>query len=98
MKNDSIFGYVGTGISTGGAMYMGISGDELLSIIIGIVAILSGLVSIAYTIYKWYKSATKETSNGGKLITVNEVVTGIKEVVPMIEKVKEVVEDVKESV
>ena len=77
---------------------MGISGEEILSVLIGIIAILSGLVSIAYTIYKWYKNATEETSDGGKVITVNEVVTGIKEVVPMVEKVKEVVEDVKESI
>ena len=98
MKNDSVFGYVGTGISTGGAMYMGVSGEEILSIVIGIIAILSGLISIAYTIYKWYKSATEETSDGGKAITVSEVVTGFKEVVPMDEKFKEVVEDVKESV
>ena len=98
MKNDSVFGYVGTGISTGGAMYMGVSGEEILSIVIGIIAILSGLISIAYTIYKWYKTATEETSDGGKAITVGEVVTGFKEVVPMVEKFKEVVEDVKESV
>lgn len=98
MKNDSVFGYVGTGISTGGAMYMGVSGEEILSIVIGIIAILSGLISIAYTIYKWYKSATEVTSDGGKAITVNEVVTGLKDVVPMVEKFKEVVEDVKESV
>ena len=98
MKNDSIFGYIGTGMSTGGAVYMGISGDVILSIAIGIVAILSGLVSIAYTIYKWYKNVTEVSSDGGKLITVDEVVAGVKEVAPMVEKLKEVVEDVKESV
>lgn len=97
MKNDNVFGYLGTGISTGGAVYMGVSGEEILSIIIGCVAILSGLVSIAYTIYKWYKNVTSENSEGGKLITINEVKSGLNEVLPMVEKVKEVIEDAKES-
>lgn len=97
MKNDNVFGYLGTGISTGGAVYMGVSGEEILSIIIGCIAILSGLVSIAYTIYKWYKSATSDNSDGGKLITINEVKSGLNEVLPMVEKVKEVIEDAKES-
>lgn len=97
MKNDNVFGYLGTGISTGGAVYMGVSGEEILSIIIGCVAILSGLVSIAYTLYKWYKNVTSENSVGGKNITKEEYLEGVKKVTPFIEEIKEVVEDVKRN-
>ena len=93
MKNNTV-GEVTSVIANGGAI-MGISGGDSVTQLIGIiVAILSGVMSIAYTGYKWYKLAKSENSDGGSKITMKEVEDGFKEVIPA---VKEVVESIKEA-
>lgn len=47
--------------------------NEIFQIIEIALACISFLVSISYTIYKWYKRATSDDSDGGKKITKNEV-------------------------
>ena len=47
--------------------------NEILRAIQIILSIITFLVTLAYTIWKWYKKATDENSDGGKKITKDEV-------------------------
>ena len=65
MKHDEIVGFVGSGIST----YLTITQtNEVFQLIQLILSILAFLVTILFTIWKWYKNAKKD----GK-ITIDEV-------------------------
>lgn len=65
MKHDEIIGYGG---SVFGTIMTAIQSDQALQIIQGILTIIGLLITIAYTIWKWYKNASKD----GK-ITLDEV-------------------------
>ena len=65
MKYDEIVGWVGSGIS---AILTVTQTNEIFQLIQIILTSIAVLVSIAYTIWKWYKNAKKD----GK-ITSNEV-------------------------
>lgn len=47
--------------------------NEIFQMIQIALAIISFVVTIAYTLWRWYKNATKEDSDGGKKITPKEV-------------------------
>ena len=54
--------------------------NEILQAVQIVLAIISFLVTIIYTVWKWYKNATREDSDGGKKITKDEVSDLIKDV------------------
>ena len=54
--------------------------NEILQAIQIVLAIISFLITIIYTFWKWYKNATREDSDGGKKITKDEVSDLIKDV------------------
>jgi len=58
--------------------------NEIFQMVQIILAIISFVITILYTIYRWYKNATSEDSDGGKKITKNEV--------------KDLIDDVKKEV
>lgn len=57
MKDDSILGYVGSGL---GAIFSAIQSNEIFSIISWVLTLIATLVSITYTLYKWYRRAKKD--------------------------------------
>ena len=65
MKHDEIVGFVGTGISTALTITQT---NEVFQLIQLILSILAFLVTICFTIWKWYKKAKED----GK-ITLDEV-------------------------
>lgn len=65
MKHDEVVGYIG---STFGGVMTALQTNETLQIIQGILSIIAVIITIAYTIWKWYKKASKD----GK-ITPDEV-------------------------
>lgn len=65
MKHDEIVGWIGSGIST---ILTVAQTNEIFQLIQIILTSIAVLVSLAYTIWKWYRNAKKD----GK-ITSNEV-------------------------
>lgn len=63
-------GYGGTSLT---AMLAAIQTNEVFQVIEIILACVSFVVSIAYTIYKWHDKATRKDSDGGEKITPNEI-------------------------
>jgi len=57
MKHDEVVGYIG---STFGGVMTALQTNETLQIIQGILSIIAVLITIAYTIWKWYKKASKD--------------------------------------
>ena len=53
--------------------------NELLQVIQIALSIIAFIVTISYTIYKWYKRATNSNSDGGSKITKDEVKDLIKD-------------------
>ena len=47
--------------------------NEVLKAIQIVLSIITFLVTLAYTVWKWYRKATDEKSDGGKKITKNEI-------------------------
>ena len=47
--------------------------NEVLKAIQIVLSIITFLVTLAYTVWKWYKKATDDKSDGGKKITKDEV-------------------------
>lgn len=47
--------------------------NEVLRAIQIVLSIITFLVTLAYTIWKWYKKATDDNSDGGKKITKDEI-------------------------
>lgn len=65
--------YVGYAGSSFTAMLALIQSNEIFQIVEIILACISFLVSIAYTIYKWRLKAKDKESDGGEKITKKEV-------------------------
>ena len=57
MKHDELVGWAGTSF---GSILTILQTNEILQIVQGIFAIISLLLTIAYTIWKWYKKASKD--------------------------------------
>jgi hypothetical protein len=57
MKNNNLVSWVG---STFGVVFTAIQTNEVFQIISLVLTILSILVSLAFTIFKWYKSAKED--------------------------------------
>lgn len=72
MKHETIYSWAGSILASVASVNAELTGERLVAIITGVIAIISGLASLAYTIWKWYKVATSENSKGGKEITVDE--------------------------
>lgn len=73
MSNDKL-GVVTAGIANGSYVLASTGGlESMLNVIVLIVGLISGIVSITYTLTKWYTNATSDLSDGGKKITVNEL-------------------------
>lgn len=78
MKHDELIGY---GVSGTGGVLTFLQTIETFQIIQGILSIIALLVTIGYTIWKWYKNAKKD----GKISP--------DEVEDLIDDIKEVTED-----
>lgn len=60
--------------------------NEVLRAIQIILSIITFLVTLAYTVWKWYKKATDENSDGGKKITKEEIDELVDDVKKEVEK------------
>ena len=60
--------------------------NEVLRAIQIILSIITFLVTLAYTIWKWYKKATDDDSDGGKKITKKEIDELVDDVKKEVEK------------
>ena len=65
--------YVGAGGTVVEAVLAASQSNEILQAIQIILAIISFVITILYTIWKWYENATNDKSDGGKKITKDEV-------------------------
>lgn len=77
MKDNGI-GVAGTVVSNASGIILMAQAIDLMSILVMLIGIISGLISIGYNVYKWYKKVTHENSDGGKNITLNEIEDGLK--------------------
>ena len=75
MKHDEIVGYCG---SLFGGVMTYLQTNETLQIIQGVLSIVAVLITIAYTIWKWYRKASKD----GKITPdeVDELFDDLKEI------------------
>lgn len=74
--------YVGAGGTVIEAVLAASQSNEILQAIQIILSIITFVLTILYTIWRWYKNATDENSDGGKKITkkeVDELVNDVKE-------------------
>lgn len=74
--------YVGAGGTVVEAVLAASQSNEILQAIQIILAIISFIITILYTIWKWYENATNDKSDGGKKITkkeIDELVNDVKE-------------------
>jgi len=70
MQQQELGGYLGSTLT---AALAAVQTNEVFQIIEVILACISFALSIAYTIYKWYKRAKSEDSDGGSKVTKEEV-------------------------
>ena len=85
---ESRLNWIFTGISGAGTVGSMVEVNVVLSSISAVVAILAGLISILYTIKKWYDRVTRKDSDGGKEITFKEILEGVEEVGKEVKKFK----------
>ena len=52
--------------------------EESIRIILLILSLIATIITITFTLYKWYKCVTSQKSDGGKKITADELKDGIK--------------------
>ena len=57
MKHDEVVGYLG---SSFGAVMTALQTNETLQIIQGVLSIIALVLTIAYTIWKWYRKASQD--------------------------------------
>lgn len=91
MKNDEVVGWVATGITGATSVGSTMAYNDMVALILGVIGIISAIISVGYTCYKWYYKAKDINSKGGESITKEE----IKEIVGKVsEGVKDVVDKV----
>ena len=83
--NDTALGWIGSGIN---AILAGIQVDEVLRYINISLAIVTTIVTLAYTLYKWYKRAKAD----GK-ITADEIREGIGYVKDGVDEIKQIADN-----
>lgn len=81
MKKD-VFEYIGSGLSI---VFTAIQTNEIFQIVSLVLAILTSLTTLAYTIWKWYKKANAD----GK-ITTDEMIEGVKILQEGVKEIKEI--------
>ncbi len=94
MNNRETFNWFSAGIS---GIFAAISYQEvevILSAVSAGIAILAGLLSLVYTIVKWYKHTRDPESDGGTGITLNEILDGISKIEEERQKIDEIIEDI----
>lgn len=79
----NIISYAGSGFTVLTGM-LTLSIDEIKSIILLVLGVISGLLAISLSVYKWYKEASKD----GK-ITAEEIKEGVEILANGIEDIKE---------
>lgn len=81
MDKELVLCYTLTGLQT---IFTSLQDNELYQIIQMVLSLLSGVLVIAYTIWKWYVRAKKD----GK-ITIDEIDEGIEEIIDAIDYIEE---------
>ena len=89
MDKNNILGAILSGVSTGTWLTSMFSEERILGTISGITAIISGVIAIGYTVWRWYKKATRVDSKGGSSITKEEAIDGVKDVIKTIKDNKD---------
>lgn len=77
---DSGIGVAGTVVSNASGIILMAQAIDLMSILVMLIGVISGVISIGYNLYNWYKKVTHENSDGGKNITLKEIEDGLKEI------------------
>lgn len=93
MDKNNILGTILSGVSTGTWLTSMFSEERIIGTISGITAIVSGLIAIGYTVWRWYKKATQTDSKGGSSITKEEAISGVKDVIKTIKDNKDDIKD-----
>jgi hypothetical protein len=79
-NHKEVFGYATSGIANAITVTVAANGiDVMLQTLLLIIGIISGILSIMYSAYKWYHRATHPDSHGGTKITSKEIEEGIKD-------------------
>ena len=81
MDKELVLCYTLTGLQT---VFTSLQDNEIYQIIQMVLSLISGVLVIAYTIWKWYVRAKKD----GK-ITIDEIDEGIDEIVDAIDYIEE---------
>lgn len=81
MKNNNLFGYISTGFMT---FLTVVQVNEIFQVVQLILTIISLIVTVSFTVWKWYKNASED----GKITKdeVDELMDNIKDVVDDKEK------------
>ena len=88
MVKKEIFGYATSVVANTSLVVVETSQlDHLLQTAILVVGLLSGILSILYTGFKWYLKATDPKGPGGSKITIGEIKEGFEEVQEAVENV-----------
>ena len=85
MNNNKI-GVAGTVVSNASGIILMAQTIDIMSILVMLIGIISGGLSIGFSIYNWYKKVTREDSDGGKEITLDEVKDGIDKIIEKFDK------------
>ena len=76
-----VMNYVMSGIANGVVVVTEQSNlDHVMNSILIALGIVSALLSIGYTVFKWYRQVTSPSSVGGTKITIEEIEDGINKV------------------
>jgi len=77
MNNKNTVGWLGSLFTIGTSVGAGMSTEEIVSIILGVLGGISAIISICYTLYNWYKRVKSSDSAGGEKITKEELTEGV---------------------
>ena len=70
VDNTQVVGFSGTILETGLAISQANETFQIIQIVFSVITLA---VTLAYTIWKWYRAAKKKDSDGGEKITPKEV-------------------------
>lgn len=86
MGSKNVVGWGGTIVTNVAGVMSAVSVDQIETIVLLVIGIVSASVSISYTLYKWYKEVMRD----GK-ITFTEIKQGVDIVKDGVEKVENVI-------